>query len=158
MSCCQCLSPISALLLAPDAKIAWFWVSNRWRLISDWNLCGPRSQSTQKRVPRQCARLVVAPKNWQEAIINRIQTYNIFTSCIWTCSDNRSAVPCSELLICCSTCFLRICSVHFQDQSESGQGNLPQSKMADFSGYFCSHCFANHSILQNSDFVFVVIS
>ena len=89
--------------------------------------------------------------------INRIQAYNFFTSCIWTCSDNRTAIPCSELLICCSTGFLRICSVHFQDQSDSGQGNLPQPKTADLSGYFCSDCHSNHSMLPKSDFVFVVI-
>ena len=34
-SCCQYLNPISAFLLAPAAKTAWFWVSIRWQLMSD---------------------------------------------------------------------------------------------------------------------------
>ena len=33
---------------------------------------------------------------------------------IMHCSENRSAFPCRELLICCSTGFRRICSVHVQ--------------------------------------------
>ena len=41
----QYQNPISAFLLAPAANTAWFWVSIRWCLISDWNICGPRSQS-----------------------------------------------------------------------------------------------------------------
>ncbi len=105
------LIPISTFLLAPAAKTAWFWVSIRWQLISDWNSSGQRSQSPGNFFPGT-ARLAVAPKTgkWRSYTQTRRRFLNsMYFAILW-----RPAGLCNKLLILISVSFRRICSDRVQ--------------------------------------------